>query len=61
MLTAIQEQLLAAKGYIFGGVRKLPSGEYVAEATKNFTLPAAHIGESPRIAAKNLVKMVLRP
>lgn len=60
MLTEVQAKMLAAKGYTFGGVIKLRDGEFVAEATKDFYL-AAHNGESPRIAAKNLIRMLVRP
>ena len=62
MLTDVQEKLLSSRGYVFVGTRKLDDGEYVAEATKNYsiTTAAAHLGESPRIAVRNLIQMVLR-
>jgi hypothetical protein len=59
LLTDMQIKMLKARGYAFRGVRKLPNGEFVAEATKDIYL-AAHLGESPRISVRNLIKLVTR-
>ena len=59
LLTEIQIKMLRARGYEFRGVRKVADGEFVAEATKDVYL-AAHLGESPRLSVRNLVRLVTR-